>query len=151
MAANQNVGNANPAVVPYHLSNVVMWKITEPLQDNKQERTISKQIALVYMQPDDVVMPDLQRVVHDKRIVIKGMEEIEPGYLYNEEMLQDQLDPILANQVDAIHTYAAVRKTLTMYQQTQLERGRLVGSELPFAWKTLENSDEPINVINEQL
>jgi len=78
----------------------------------------------------------------DARIVVTvaGMPAVQPN------AFQDYIETPGTNQFDAVHTFAVVRETLTMYQRAL---GALGVTILPFQWNTGGNTD-PIQVLPHQ-
>lgn len=78
----------------------------------------------------------------DARITtsIAGMPAVNPN------ALQDYVETPGTNEFDAVHTFAVVRQTLTMYQRAL---GALGVTILPFQWNTGGNTD-PIQVFPHQ-
>lgn len=70
----------------------------------------------------------------DARIVSQGLPPVSPNALGD-----FIVSPADANAFDAVHTFAVVRETLTMYQRN---RG---GAPLPWQWNGANNTD-PLNV-----
>lgn len=70
----------------------------------------------------------------DARIVIQGLPPVNPNALGD-----FIVSPADINAFDAVHTFAVVRETLTMYQRN---RG---GAQLPWQWNSATNTD-PLNV-----
>jgi hypothetical protein len=78
----------------------------------------------------------------DARIVVSiaGMPPVNPN------AFQDYIETPGTNEFDAVHTFAVVRETLTMYQRAL---GALGVTILPFQWNTGGNTD-PIQVLPHQ-
>lgn len=68
----------------------------------------------------------------DARIIIQGLAPVSPN------AMGDFIQTPDTDAFDAVHTFAIVRQTLTMYQRAK-------GSLLPWVWNTLTN-DEPLSV-----
>jgi hypothetical protein len=78
----------------------------------------------------------------DARITVSitGMPAVQPN------SFQDYIETPGTNQFDAVHTFAVVRQTLTMYQRALSALGVTI---LPFQWNTGGNTD-PIQVLPHQ-
>lgn len=68
----------------------------------------------------------------DARIIAQGLASVGPN------AFGDYITTPGTDAFDAVHTYAVVRQTLTMYQ-------RAAGSQLPWQWNSGSNTD-PLNV-----
>ena len=85
----------------------------------------------------------------DSQIAIKGLPTVYPDsngdFLFptpEPHIVEDIYNPpeitVVEQKFDAAHTYAVVRKVLTMYQ-------RVLGREIKWAWNTGSN-DEPLEI-----